>query len=386
MARRGPKGLSFSQKSELWDRWKKGQSLAEIGEALSRCSSSIYRVVSPEGGIAPALRRRSCLALSLAEREEVSRGIAAGCSSRKIAAVLGRAPSTISREILRNGGRERYRANEADQNAWDRSRRPKRCRLSTRARLRQVVAKKLQLEWSPQQIAGWLKREWAGNDEMQVSHETIYRSLFIQARGVLKQELTVHLRSKRTMRHSRHWSRRGGARGQIPGAISIRERPAEVADRAVPGHWEGDLIAGTNHTYISTLVERKSRFTILVKVESKETAKVVKALIKQIRKLPRELRKSLTWDRGMEMANHREFSVATDVDVFFCDPQSPWQRGSNENTNRLLRQYYPKGTDLSVHSQADLNRIARRLNQRPRETLGFRTPAQVLFDHVALTG
>jgi IS30 family transposase len=252
--------------------------------------------------------------------------------------------------------------------------------------LQKIVAKKLSLNWSPEQIAGWLKRRYSRDEGMQISHETIYRSLFVQARGVLKKELVGHLRTRRMMRRSKLASTRGQPRGQIVDAVSIRERPAEIEDRAVPGHWEGDLIAGSNNTHIATLVERQSRFTMLVKVESKDTKTVVRSLIKQVRRLPAELRRSLTWDRGMEMARHREFSIATDVEVYFCDPQSPWQRGTNENTNRLLRQYFPKSTDLSASSQAELNRIALQLNQRPRKTLDFRSPAEVLNENVALTG
>jgi len=247
------------------------------------------------------------------------------------------------------------------------------------------VTKKLQLEWSPEQISGWLKQEYPDALDMQISHETIYRSLFIQARGVLKKELLGHLRSRRTIRRSRHATLRKQSRGQIVDAISIRERPAEVEDRAIPGHWEGDLIAGTHNSHIATLVERQSRFTMLVKVDGKTSPEVVRALIRQVRRLPKELRKSLTWDRGLEMALHKEFSIATNVNVYFCDPRSPWQRGTNENTNRLLRQYLPKQSDLSEYSQAALNKIALRLNQRPRKTLGFRCPADKLDEIVALT-
>jgi IS30 family transposase len=371
---------------ELWERWKSGQSLSDIGRALSKHPASIHGVVSGNGGFVPPTRRRSRLALSLAEREEISRGIAAGDSMRRIAAVLERAPSTVSREIARHAGRRKYRANAADEAAWNHAHRPKLCRLATNRRLQRIVAKKLRVEWSPEQISGWLKREYPDAPDMQISHEAIYRSLFVQARGVLKKELVRHLRTRRMMRRSKNATTRGQFRGQIIDAVSIRERPAEVEDRAVPGHWEGDLIAGSNSTHIATLVERQSRFTMLVKVNGKDTETVVRALTKQVRRLPVELRKSLTWDRGMEMAKHKKFSIATDVQVYFCDPQSPWQRGTNENTNRLLRQYFPKGTDLSSRSQADLNRVASRLNQRPRKTLDFRSPADVLDESVALIG
>jgi IS30 family transposase len=386
MAQMGRPGLSAAQKAELWQRWKQGQSLSEIGQALGKHAGSIHGVVSSNGGFIPPLRRRSQWALTLAEREEISRGLAIGGSIRQIAAQLGRAPSTISREIRRHGGAHRYRASAADTHAWDRARRPKRCRLATQPSLQQLVAGKLLLDWSPEQIAGWLKREFPAQGTMRISHETIYRSLFIQARGVLKKELIGHLRSRRMMRRAQSASTAGQPRGQIVDGISIQDRPAEVADRAIPGHWEGDLLTGSHNTHIATLVERRSRFTMLVKVPGKDTASVVAALSTQVRQLPAALRRSLTWDRGMELAQHKQFTLATKVQVYFCDPQSPWQRGTNENTNRLLRQYLPHGTDFSRYSQAELNRIALRLNQRPRKTLGFQTPAAILEASVALTG
>lgn len=386
MAQMGRPGLTASQKAELWNRWKNGQSLSEIGRALGKHAGSIHGVLSSNGGIVPAVRRRSRLALTLSEREEISRGIVSDASIRQIATAIGRSPSTVSREITRHGGRNKYRASEADWQAWDHARRPKQCRLAGHARLQRLVASKLKLDWSPEQIAGWLEMEFPDDEDMRVSHETIYRSLFIQARGVLRKELIRHLQSGRMMRRSKNASPEGQPRGQIVDGASIRERPAEVEDRAIPGHWEGDLIAGSGNTYIATLVDRHSRFTMLVKVRGKDTASVVSALGKQVRKLPAELRRSLTWDRGMELARHKEFTVATDAKVYFCDPQSPWQRGTNENTNRLLRQYFPKGTDLSRYSQIELNRIALRLNQRPRKTLGFLTPAGKLAASVATTG
>ena len=386
MEQRGRRGLSYSQKRDLWIRWKQGQPISEIARALEKNHGSIHYAVSLHGGIVPVERRRSRLALSLPEREEISRGIAVGRSLRHIASTIQRAPSTISREIARNGGPVGYRASDADRRAWDHALRPKRCRLAVHPRLRRAVAKKLRLEWSPEQISGWLKRSYLQVEEMQISHETIYRSLFVQARGVLKKELVRHLRTRRMMRRCQKASTRGHGQGQIAGAVSIRERPAEVEDRAVPGHWEGDLLSGSNNTHIATLVERKSRLTLLVKVENRETQTVVRALIQKVRRLPTELRKSLTWDRGFEMAAHKKFSIATNVQVYFCDPRSPWQRGTNENTNRLLRQYFPKGTDLSAFTQAGLNRIALRLNQRPRKTLDFRCPADVFDETVALTG
>ncbi len=386
MAHMGRPGLSAAQKADLWQRWKQGQSLSEIGRALGKHAGSIHGVVSSNGGFAPASRRRARWALTLAEREEISRGVATKLSIRQIAGQLGRAPSTVSREITRHGGPHAYRAAEADAWAWERARRPKPCRLATHPMLQRMVARKLTLDWSPEQIAGWLKREFPDQDTMQVSHETIYRSLFIQARGVLKKELLRHLRSRRRMRRALHASTEGQPRGQIIDGVSIRDRPAEVDDRAIPGHWEGDLLAGSQNSHIATLVERQSRFTMLVKVPGKDTASVVTALSQHVRTLPAALRRSLTWDRGTELAQHKQFTLATKVQVYFCDPQSPWQRGTNENTNRLLPQYFPKGMDLSPYSQPELNAIALRLNQRPRKTLGFQTPAAILAAGVALTG
>jgi IS30 family transposase len=380
------RGFTAAEKTELWDRWQRGESLNAIGRAFGKPSSSIYFQLSPRGGIRPAPRRRSRLALSLIERETISRGLAADQSARSMARLLGRAPSTVSREIKRNGGYDCYRAAQADKQAWVRACRPKPCKLASSPRLRQTVARKLRLHWSPEQIAGWLKRTHPGKESDQVSHETIYRSLFVQARGVLKKELLQHLRSKRSMRRSIHATGKGDARGQIKDMISIRERPASVEDRAVPGHWEGDLLSGPKNSYIVTLVERHTRYVMLAKVADKSTQTVVSALIKQAKRLPSELIKSLTWDQGKELTDHRRFSLATDIDVYFCDPRSPWQRGSNENTNGLLRQYFPKGTDLSVHSQAHLNKVARQLNERPRKTLGFETPAERFNACVASIG
>lgn len=374
--------LSRDEKQDLWQRWKAGHNMSQIGRLLGKPSWSIQSVVRRQGGVMPAPRSRAARTLGLAEREEISRGLAAQQSFRQIAQGLARPVSTVSREVARHGGREAYRAAQADDRAWDRARRPKRCRLATHPPLRRSVAAKLALQWSPEQIAWWLKLRYPDDEGMRVSHETIYRSLFIQARGALKKELTAHLRTHRKMRQSKLAQGQRHTRGHIIGAISIRERPAEVEDRAIPGHWEGDLIAGSKGSHIATLVERHSRFVMLVKVEGKDTTSVVSALTRQVLRLPTRLRKSLTWDQGYELASHRNFTVATDVDVYFCDPRSPWQRGSNENTNGLLRQYFPKGTDLSVHSQAALNKVALRLNQRPRQTLGFITPAEKL--HQAL--
>ena len=385
MGRSYRRGFSAAERSELWDRWQRGESLRSIGRVFGKPSSSIYFQLAPHGGIRPTPRHRSRLALTLSEREEISRGIEAQRSIRLMARLLSRSPSTVSREVRRNGGYDRYRAAEADARAWIRTRRPKRCKLANSPWLREVVSRKLRLNWSPEQIAGWLKRGHPEDGSYQVSHETIYRSLFVQARGVLKKELLQHLRSKRTIRRSKQATQKGGAHGQIKDTVSIRERPASVEDRAVPGHWEGDLLSGSKNSHIATLVERHTRYVMLAKVANKETQTVVSALIKQAKKLPTELYKSLTWDRGKELAAHKQFTLATDIDVYFCDPQSPWQRSSNENTNGLLRQYFPKGTDLSVYSQAHLNKVARQLNERPRKTLEFETPAERFNACVAST-
>lgn len=377
---------SEEQKALMWDRWQKGDSLHAIARLFDRYHSSVRGILTATGGVRPAKRTRSRIALTLSEREEISRGIASQESMRSIATRLGRAPSTISREIGRNGGDHKYRAARADKGAWDRACRPKSCKLADSPWLRHAIEVKLRVNWSPEQIAGWLKRTHPEDESKQVSHETIYRSLYIQARGVLKKELLQYLRSQRTMRRSVHAGQIEDGRGKIPNAISISKRPVSVEDRAVPGHWEGDLICGSNNSYVATLVERHTRYVMLVKLENKNSESVVSALIKQARKLPSELYKSLTWDRGTEMKDHQRFTVATNVDVYFCDPRSPWQRGSNENTNRLLRQYFPKGMDLSVHSQSKLNAVARQLNERPRKTLDFETPAERFNACVASTG
>lgn len=373
-----------NQKALMWDRWQNGDSLHQIAQLFDRHHTSVQRILAETGGIRPAPRRRSRLALTLAEREEISRAVVAGHSIRAIAASLGRAPSTVSREINRNGGRTDYRANQADQAAWERANRPKIGKLVENRSLARIVTNKLQLEWSPEQIAGWLKRTYPDDEHYQVSHETIYRSLFIQARGALKKALLQHLRRTRGMRRSRHHTQKTAHHGRITDTVSISERPASVEDRAVPGHWEGDLLFGSNNSQIATLVERHTRYVMLVKVDSKDTGTVINALIKHAHKLPQELYKSLTWDRGKEMAEHKRFTLATDIKVYFCDPQNPWQRGSNENTNGLLRQYFPKGTDLSVYTQTQLNAVARRLNERPRKTLNFETPAERFDQCVAL--
>ena len=386
MLRRKRRWYTSVEKSEMWDRWQQGESLSAIARAFETSHSAITKNFARFGGFRPPDRQRSRLALTLSEREDISRGVVVGLSLRTIARQLDRAPSTISREINRNGGLKRYRANQADKAAWDRAHRPKPCKLTGNLQLSRIIASKLQCHWSPDQIAGWLKNAHAGNERLQVSHETIYRSLFIQARGALKRELLQHLRTRRVMRYPQKTSLKGKGLGHITDAVSIRERPASVEDRAVPGHWEGDLICGSSNSFIATLVERQTRYVMLAKVNGKDTESVINALIKQAKKLPGELYQSLTWDRGSEMADHKRFTLDTDIQVYFCDPQSPWQRGSNENTNGLLRQYFPKGTDLSVHSQKHLNNVACELNDRPRKTLEFCSPAEKFNECVASIG
>jgi IS30 family transposase len=380
-----PGGLSAAGKKELWERWRAGESISDISRTLQKPAGSIHGMLEATGGFSPPERRRRNCVLTPTEREEISRGLATGESLRAIAARLGRCASTVCREVNRNGGRRRYRAQKADEKAWEKASRPKRCLLAMNECLRDVVASKLREDCSPQQISGWLKREYPEDEAMRISHETIYRTLFVQARGALKRELLAHLRSRRMMRKGRYASTAGQPRGQIKEAVSIRERPPEAEDRAVPGHWEGDLLAGSRNTHVATLVERSSRFVMLVRVGGKDTASVVEALSEQIRRLPRTMMATLTWDRGTEMAAHKKFTVATDVSVYFCDPKSPWQRATSENTNRLLRQYLPRKTDLSVYSQHDLDLIALKLNTRPRKTLDYSTPAATLARTVALT-
>ncbi|NUZ09147.1 IS30 family transposase [Piscinibacter koreensis] len=377
---------TVAQKALMWERWRQGWTLHQIAHLFNRAHTSVQGILSRAGGIRPPARTRCATALTLAEREAISRAMAEGRSIRSIAALLGRASSTVSRELKRNGGRAAYRASEADCAAWDRALRPKCCKLAANRALARIVSDKLRLLWSPEQIAGWLKNAHPHDESCRVSHETIYRSLFIQARGALKKELLQHLRRTRGMRRSRHYTQKNETHGRILDTVSISERPASVEDRAVPGHWEGDLLFGTSASQIATLVERQTRYLMLVKIPATDTQTVVNALIKTTRKLPQELYKSLTWDRGKEMAGHKRFTLATDIQVYFCDPRSPWQRGTNENTNGLLRQYLPKGIDISSYSQAKLNAVARQLNERPRKTLGFQTPAERFSQIVASTG
>ncbi|HYM23551.1 MAG TPA: IS30 family transposase [Vicinamibacterales bacterium] len=362
--------LSVDELHEIWRCWRDGVTFDAIEAQLGIPRDSAYSVIVRSGGVAPRERRRSARTLSLAEREEISRSLARGETVRAVARRLTRAPSTISREIRRHGGRGQYRATRADARAWRSARRPKARRLATKAGLRRVVFARVRADWSPEQIAAWLRMTYPADPAMHVSHETIYRALYVQARGALKQELIRHLRRRRPLRQSRAGSRARHTwhgQGQILGAVSIAARPPAVEDRAVPGHWEGDLLAGTQHSHIVTLVERRSRYVMLARLAGRDSDQVVDALIRRVRRLPQGLMQSLTWDRGTEMAQHRQFSIATDVEMSFCDPRSPWQRGSNENTNGLLRQYFPKGTDLRRVSQRQLDLVAKKLNTRPRE-------------------
>jgi IS30 family transposase len=373
--------LSETEKEQIWAWTREGQSVRMVARRLGRAQASVRGYLAVTGGVRPPVRSRAADRLSLAEREEVFAGLVAGQTLRSIAHRLNRAPSTISREVARNGGPRRYRPSRAEGAAWVRACRPKRCKLATNLRLRRVVAAKLAEDWSPQQIAGWLARAYPDDPEMRVSHETIYLTLFVQARGALKRELAAHLRTRRVMRRPRTHTARGHGRGQIVDPVVISERPAEVEDRAVPGHWEGDLLIGSGHSQIATLVERQTRFVMLIRLpEGRSTEHVVAELSRHVQTLPIQLRRSLTWDRGLELAEHKRFTVSTGAQVYFCDPRSPWQRGSNENTNGLLRQYLPKRTSFAGHSQKELDAIAAKLNGRPRQTLDWMTPSQKLAE------
>ena len=378
--------FSEEDKKTIWDMREAGVPVKRIAKHVGRQNSSLRKFIADAGGRRPSARERCALRLSLAEREEISRGIAAGLSFRAIAVGTGRSASTICREVNANGGRARYRALMADRRAQRRALRPKRAKLARCRRLRSVVERKLEALWSPAQISGWLAEQYPNDPEMQVSHETIYQSLFVQSRGALRKELHACLRTGRAMRRAKAYTKGGVGQGQIRDMVMISERPAEVADRAVPGHWEGDLIFGKKMTSIGTLVERHSRYVILLKLPNGHGAPAVRqAMTKRILTLPAQLRRSITWDQGKEMAEHVRFTIDTGVQIYFCDPKSPWQRGSNENTNGLLRQYLPKSTDLSRCTQRELDTIARSLNTRPRQTLGWMTPSQAFANAVATT-
>jgi IS30 family transposase len=378
--------FSPADRQTIWDMREAGVPVKRIAKHLCRQNSSLRNFIADAGGTRPTARERSDLRLSLEEREEISRGLAAGYSIRAIAEALCRSASTVCREVNANGGRKKYRALVADRAACRRARRPKRAKLAECRRLRGVVERKLEAKWSPQQISAWLALEYPDHPEMQVSHETIYQSLFVQSRGALRKELHSCLRSGRAMRRAKAYTKGNVGQGQLKNMVMISERPAEVKDRAVPGHWEGDLIFGKKMTSIGTLVERHSRYVILLKLPNGHGAEAVrKAMTKRILTLPAQLRRSITWDQGKEMAEHVRFTVETGVQIYFCDPKSPWQRGSNENTNGLLRQYLPKASDLSQCTQRELDAIARSLNTRPRQTLGWMTPSQAFAEAVALT-
>ena len=377
--------LSEAEKAEIWDRLERGEPIRVVARGMGRAWSSIREYVMGCGGRRPRPGGRSARNLSLGEREEISRGLAAGDSLRGIAARLGRAPSTISREVGANRGRSSYRALDAERTATRRARRPKRAKLASSRRLRAMVEALLEAWWSPRQISEWLARAYPDDPEMRVAHETIYQSLFVQGRGALRRELTACLRTGRAMRRPNRQAD-GWGRGKIRDMVMISERPAEVEDRAVPGHWEGDLLMGKGLTAIGTLVERKSRYVMLFALPNGHTAESVRtAMADKITDLPVQLRRSLTWDQGHEMAEHAKFTVDTGVQVYFCDPKSPWQRGSNENTNGLLRQYLPKGTDMKQITQKELDAMARSLNERPRQTLLWLTPSQAFAEAVAAT-
>jgi len=377
--------LTSADRLEIRQRVAAGQRFVVVAAAVGCSIMTIRRLLEKTGGLPPRLTTRSALRLSLAEREEISRGLLLGESLRRIARRIRRAPSTVSREVLRTGGRHRYRAWRGEVAALRRGRRPKVAKLARSPRLRRTVEDLLAERWSPQQIAQRLRLDHPHDQEMRVSHETIYQSLFVQSRGALRRELAASLRSGRARRRPR--GRRASGVGGLRDMVLLSERPAEVADRAVPGHWEGDLIIGqAMRSAIGTLVERQTRYLLLVALPQGHTAELVRdALAARIMTLPQQLRRTLTWDRGKEMAQHVQFSVETGVQVYFCDPHSPWQRGSNENTNGLLRQYFPKGTDLSVHDQAHLDDVARELNGRPRQTLGWMKPCEALAKVVAST-
>ena len=379
------KRLSPTDLEVLWSRWQKGETSVQISADLGCDRETITWHVERAGGLRPRARRRAARHLTLAEREEISRGLVANDGVRALARRLGRAPSTISRELERRGGAAGYRAAAAEAEAWAAGRRPKRTKLARTPRLRRVVERRLRADWSPQQITAWLQHTYPDDLTMQVSHETIYQALYVQARGALKRQLVAHLRRGQRYRRPRAAARAERGPGQLVDIVSIAERPPSADTRAVPGHWEGDLLLGKRGTQIATLVERQSRFVLLERLPAADSATVVTALARRVRRLPAALRQSLTWDRGKEMAQHRRFTIATDVQVYFCHPQSPWQRGSNENTNGLLRQYFPKGTDLSCLTQQQLDAVARKLKTRPRQTLGWKKPAEVFEATVALT-
>ncbi|MCE9954548.1 IS30-like element ISAhy3 family transposase [Aeromonas allosaccharophila] len=379
--------FTAKEKAFVFDLWKRGTGFSDIAKILNSKPGTIFTMLRDTGGIKPTERRRAVAHLTLSEREEIRAGLSAKMSIRDIARALNRSPSTISREVQRNRGRRYYKAVDANNRANRMAKRPKACLLERNSRLRELVLEKLELKWSPEQISGWLKRTMPRQKAMQISAETIYKTLYFRSRSALHHLLVKHLRRSHSLRHGKRHTRKG-ERGtiNIVNGISVHERSRHINNRRTFGHWEGDLVSGTNNSHIATLVDRKSRYTIILKLSGKDAGSVNQAITEKFKTLPRKLRQSLTWDRGMELAKHLEFTANTGVKVYFCDPQSPWQRGTNENTNGLIRQYFPKKTCLAQYSQQELDKVAAQLNSRPRKTLKFKTPKEVIEKGVALTG
>lgn len=378
--------FTAKEKAFVFDLWKRGTGFSDIAKILNSKPGTIFTMLRDTGGIKPTERRRAVAHLTLSEREEIRASLSAKMSIRDIARALNRSPSTISREVQRNRGRRYYKAVDANNCANRMAKRPKACLLERNSRLRELVLEKLELKWSPEQISGWLKRTMPRQKAMQISAETIYKTLYFRSRSALHHLLVKHLRRSHSLRHGKRHTRKG-ERGtiNIVNGISIHERSRHIDNRRTFGHWEGDLVSGTNNSHIATLVDRKSRYTIILKLSGKDAGSVNQAITERFKTLPRKLRQSLTWDRGMELAKHLEFTANTGVKVYFCDPQSPWQRGTNENTNGLIRQYFPKKTCLAQYSQQELDKVAAQLNSRPRKTLKFKTPKEVIEKSVALT-
>jgi transposase, IS30 family len=383
--KRAKRTFTQDEKDLVFDLWKQGTGFSDIGRVLEAAPGTVFTALRESGGIKPNPRTRNSQHLTLEEREEIRVALSAKMSLRAIARMLNRSPSTISREVARNRGRRYYKAVDADNRSKRMAKRPKLGVLELNPELRQVVMEKLKLKWSPEQISGWLRVEYSRRKYMQVSHEAIYKSIYVRAKGVIHHSFTQHLRRSRPMRHSRH-HRRSGNRSftNIVNGLSIHERSKNIENRKSIGHWEGDLVSGTKNTHIATLVDRKSRFTIILKLAGKDAKSVHQALLATFKKMPEQYRKSLTWDRGMELAKHADLTKEIGLPVYFCDPQCPWQRGTNENTNSLIRQYFPKKTDLSPHTQERLNEVATQLNERPRKTLKFKTPSHMIGKGVAL--
>lgn len=375
------------EKDLVFDLWKQGAGFSDISRVIDAKPGSIFTILRDSGGIKPEKRKRSVHHLTLEEREEIRAGLSAKMSIRAIARKLNRSPSTVSREVNRNKGRRWYKAVDADRRAWSQAKRPKACTLALNEELKELVVQKLKLNWSPEQISGWLKASMPRRKSMHVSHETIYKTLYVRSRKTLPHKLASHLRRSHKMRHSKNHSR-SGDRGtiNIVNGVSIQQRPKHIEKRSSIGHWEGDLVTGSGNTHIATLVDRKTRYTLILKLAGKDSNSVNNALQEAFTRLPVSMKKTLTWDRGMELAKHAEFTRVTGIPVYFCDPQSPWQRGTNENTNSLIRQYFPKKTCLAQHSQHKLDMVAAQLNERPRKVLKFKTPKEMMERGVAMVG